>query len=135
MTLPFWIGREAYFIFLGPKILSRLIYLDLVFCMFKFKFFSSHLAENLYLWIYLAHNKEELNEKISNEQFSRPCCLPYRNVEQWKCMTYTFVYLYLLLLPKIVFLGPTVKSSGHASLPDLVSTDIDPPGIVCANFQ
>ena len=51
-ALSFWIGREAYPIFLGLKILSRLIYMDLVFCMFKFIFLGSHLAENLYFWIH-----------------------------------------------------------------------------------
>ena len=34
-------------IFFGPKTLLRLILLDLVFCLFKFIFFGSHLAENL----------------------------------------------------------------------------------------
>ena len=53
---------------LGPKILSRLIFLDLVFCLFKFMFWGSFLAENLYFWIHLAYNKEELNEKILNGQ-------------------------------------------------------------------
>ena len=31
--------------------------------------FGSHLAENLYFWISLASNKEELNEKILNGRF------------------------------------------------------------------
>ena len=68
-----WIGREARPIFLGPKILSRLIFLDLVFCLFKIIFLGSHLVENVYFWIHLACNKSELNEKILNERLSRPC--------------------------------------------------------------
>ena len=47
-ALPFRIDREACPIFLGPKILSRLICLDLVFCLFKFILLGSHLAGNLY---------------------------------------------------------------------------------------
>ena len=47
-ALSFRIGREACPIFLGPKILSRLIFLDLIFCPFKFIFLGSHVAENLY---------------------------------------------------------------------------------------
>ena len=65
-TLPF--SREACLIFLGPKILPTLIFLDLVFCLFKFIFLSSLLAENLYFWMNLGYSKEELNEKISNGQ-------------------------------------------------------------------
>ena len=42
---------------------------------------GSQLAENLYFWINLAYNIEELNEKILNGRFSRPCYLPYRNAE------------------------------------------------------
>ena len=53
-------------IFLGPKILSRFIFLDLVFCLFKFIFLGSHMAENLYLWINYTYNKDKLNEKILN---------------------------------------------------------------------
>ena len=45
-------------------ILSRLIFLDLVFCLFKFIFLGSHLAENLYFGINLAYNEEKSNEKI-----------------------------------------------------------------------
>ena len=58
---------------LDPTILSRLTFLDLVFCLFKFMFLSSYLAENLYFWINLAYSEEELNEKILNRQFPRPC--------------------------------------------------------------
>ena len=47
--------------------------LDLGFCLFKFICLSSYLAENLYFWINLAYNEEELNEKILNRQFPRPC--------------------------------------------------------------
>ena len=40
---------EACPVFLGQNILSRLIYvLDVVFCLFRFIFLGSHLAENLY---------------------------------------------------------------------------------------
>ena len=57
------------------EILSRLLdgFLDLAFCLFKFIFLGSHLAENLYFWINLAYNKGELNEEILNGRFSRPC--------------------------------------------------------------
>ena len=54
------------------------------FCLFKFIFLGFHLAENLYFWISLGHNKEELNEKILNGHLSMPFCLPYRNVERYK---------------------------------------------------
>ena len=67
-ALLFSLGREACPIFLGSKILSRLIFLDLAFCLFKFIFLGFHLAENLYFWINLAYNKGDLNG-----QFSRPC--------------------------------------------------------------
>ena len=124
-ALPFRIGTEACPIFLGLKILSRVIFLDLVFCLLKFMFLGSHLPENLYFGINsLAHNKDELNEKILNGRFSRSFCLSYRNVEHWNmnnlypCMGISC----LRLLPKIIFLAPTVKSP----LPKLVSTD--PPG-------
>ena len=60
-TLPFRIGREECPIFFGLKILSTLIFLDPVFCLFKFIFVGSNLAENLYFRINLAYNKEELN--------------------------------------------------------------------------
>ena len=70
-ALLFRLGREACHIFLGPKILSRLIFLDLAFCLFKFIFLGSYLAENLYFWISLAHNKDELKEEILNGRFSR----------------------------------------------------------------
>ena len=83
-ALLFRIGREACPIFSGLTILSRLKFLDLACCLFKFIFLGSYLAENLYFWINLAYNKQELNEKILNGRFSRPCCLPYRNVEHWK---------------------------------------------------
>ena len=63
-TVLFRISREACPIYLGPKILSRLTFMNLVFCLFKFTFLGSQLAENLYFWINLAYNKEELNEKI-----------------------------------------------------------------------
>ena len=46
-ALPFRIGREACPIFLGPKILLKVIFFDLVFCLFMFIFLGSHLAENL----------------------------------------------------------------------------------------
>ena len=72
-ALPFRLGREACPIFLGPKILSRLIFLDLPFRLFKLIFLGSHLAENLYPWINLAYNKGELNEEILNGRFSRLC--------------------------------------------------------------
>ena len=72
-ALPCRIGRGACHIFLGPKTLSRLVFLDLVFCLFKFIFLSSRLAKNLYFWINLGYNKGELNEKILNGWFSRPC--------------------------------------------------------------
>ena len=73
VALLFRLGREACPIFLGPKILSRLIFLDLAFCLFKFIFLGSHLAENLYFWINLAYNQGELNDEILNGRFSRPC--------------------------------------------------------------
>ena len=44
-------------------------FLDLVFCLFEFIFLGSYLAENLYFWINLANNKDELNQKILNGQF------------------------------------------------------------------
>ena len=72
-TLPFRIGREACPIFLGPKMFSRLIFLDLVFRPFKFIFLGSHLAENLYFRINLAYNEEEIDENIVSGRFSRPC--------------------------------------------------------------
>ena len=55
------------------KFCPRLLFLDLVSCLFKFIFLGSHLVENLYFSINLAYNKEELNEKVPNERFSRPC--------------------------------------------------------------
>ena len=58
------LGREACPILLGPKILSRLIFLDLVFCLFKFIFLGFHLTENLYFWINLEYGQKELNKKI-----------------------------------------------------------------------
>ena len=72
-ALPFRIGREACPIFLSPKIFSIHIFLDLVFCLFKIIFLGSHLAENSYFWINIAYNKEELNAKVLDGQFSRPC--------------------------------------------------------------
>ena len=63
-VLLFRIRREACPIFLDLKLLSRLIFLDLVFCLYKFIFLCSHMAERLYFWINLAHNKEELNEDL-----------------------------------------------------------------------
>ena len=47
-TLPFRTGWEACPISLDSKILSRLLFLDLVFSLFKYIFLGSHLAENLY---------------------------------------------------------------------------------------
>ena len=41
----------------------------------------SRLAANLHSGINLAYNKEEMNEKILNGPFSRPCCLLYRNLD------------------------------------------------------
>ena len=67
------IGRKVRPILLGPKTLSRPIFLDLVFCLLKFIFLGSQLAENLCFWINLVHNKSELNEKILNGRLSRPC--------------------------------------------------------------
>ena len=52
---------------------TYIICLDLVFCLLKFILLGSPLAENLYFWINLAHNKGELNEKILNGRFSRSC--------------------------------------------------------------
>ena len=72
-ALLFRLDREACPIFLGPKILSRLTFLDLALCLFKFIFLDSHLAENSYFWINVAYNKGELNEEILNRRFSRPC--------------------------------------------------------------
>ena len=46
-ALPFRLHREAWPIFLGQNILSGSIFLDLVFCLFKFIFLGSHLVENL----------------------------------------------------------------------------------------
>ena len=60
------------------------MFLDIVFCLFKFIFLGSFLDENVHVWINLAYNEEELIEKILNGRFSRPFCLPYRNVEHWK---------------------------------------------------
>ena len=71
-ALPFRIGREMCPIFLRSKVLSRLIFLDLVFCLFRIIFLASRFAENLYFWINLANNKEKVNEKILNGRFSRP---------------------------------------------------------------
>ena len=45
-ALLYRIDREECPIFLGPKILSRLIFLDLVSCLSKFIFLGSQLAEN-----------------------------------------------------------------------------------------
>ena len=53
-ALLFRLGREACPIFLGPKILSTVIFSDLAFCLFKFIFLGSHLAENLYFWTNVA---------------------------------------------------------------------------------
>ena len=56
------------------KFCSRLIFLDLASCLFKFIFLGSHLAENLYFFDkQLAYGKEELNEKVPSGRFSRPC--------------------------------------------------------------
>ena len=44
-ALPFRIGREACPIFLCSKTLPRLIFLDVVLCLFKFIFLGSYLAE------------------------------------------------------------------------------------------
>ena len=48
--------------------------------MFNFIFLGSYLAENLHFLRNLALNEDELNENISNGQFSRTVCLSYRNV-------------------------------------------------------
>ena len=96
-ALPFRIGREAWTVFLGPKILFRLIFLDLVSCLFKFIFLGSHVAENLYFWINLAYITEELNEKILNGRFSRPFCSRpffYSNVEHWKMSNFWVSFAY-----------------------------------------
>ena len=57
----------------GSENFVRLIFLDLAFCLFKFIFLGSHLAENLHFWINSAYNKGELDEEILNGRFSRPC--------------------------------------------------------------
>ena len=98
-ALPFRIGRVACPTFLGPKILSGPIFLHLVFCLFKFIFLGSHLAENLYFWINLAYNKEGLTEKILDGRFSRSFCLPYRNVEHWKMSNLYFLVSFEPILP------------------------------------
>ena len=53
--------------------MSRLTFVDLVLCLFKFIFVGYHLAENLYFWINLGYNKDELNEQILDGRVSRPC--------------------------------------------------------------
>ena len=63
-ALPFRTGREACPIILGPKTLPRLIFFDLVLCLFKFTFLGSHLAGNLYFWVNLGQNKRELNQRF-----------------------------------------------------------------------
>ena len=122
-ALPFWSSREACPIFLGPKILSRLIFVDLVFCLFKFIFLGFHLVENLYFWINRAYNKDEFNKKFKMDSFQRPCRPPYRNVEHWKMFNLYFGYLLLTTFAKDYIFGSNCQKLGHASLPNLVSTD------------
>ena len=110
-ALPFRIGREACPIFSGPKISSRPIFLNLVFCLFKFILLGSHLAKNLSFWINLAHKKEELNEKILNRRFSTSFCLPYRNVEHWKISN---LYFWVSFVKDYIF-GSNRQKLGHAS--------------------
>ena len=50
-TLPFRPSREACPIFLDAKILSGLIFLDLVFYLLKFIVLGFHLAENLFFFL------------------------------------------------------------------------------------
>ena len=57
------------------------------------------------------------------------CCLPYRNVEHWKIVLFIFLGIFCLrLLPKIIFLGSTVKRSNTP--PYLSSVSTDPLGLL-----
>ena len=66
-------GGVSY-IFGSENFVKTYIFQDLVCCLFQFIFLGScsPLAENLHFFINLAHNKEELNEKILNGWFLRP---------------------------------------------------------------
>ena len=129
VALPFRIGREACPIFLGPNILSRLIFLDLFFCLFKFIFLGSHWSVNLYFWINLAYSKEEWKKDskwIVFKAMLTVCSLPYKTVEHLKCLTYIFGYLLPTTFAKDYIFGSSCQTLGHVLLPKLVSTDPPP---------